>query len=360
MRYRESLEERRREFDTHLWDHTADPFQSQLDLRRPLTDDELQALKLVTRVICDGKDDEAIATELHDHLRRNPELMYIFMQIAGLTRNKILTDLRASTAAAGLKIPGDSINLVRSASTWAVAGPYLAFRVRRVLEPLCTDEPTEGAFEAINQATWPHWVRQQRAKLQGHEAEFRIATLLAGLGFPFQPAEKADNPLCRDAVIGGISFDIVVPEVASPRICVKSTVQTANIGQFGESKGALEVTEAIQVLRNQFGARPPVLLAMVDGIGFRSNTAGLHGILSNADEFCQFATLWKAAAISASALGRRIAIAPPKEDMHRHAVFLDRYAEALEVTALTDEFRAEKDAALLIEAGEALIRPIEG
>jgi hypothetical protein len=38
---------------------------------------------------------------------------------------------------------------------------------------------------------------------------------------------------------------------------------------------------------------------LADGLGFRSNRAGLEGVLSTADEFCQFRTIWKAVVVGA-------------------------------------------------------------
>lgn len=355
----EALSERRDEWWNHVWDHTKDPFQAEFDLRRPLADEEIVPLVRISQEICRGKDDATVAKSLLKELQNESELILIVLQVTGLTRNKIITDLRASSAASKTQIPGRPQGLPRSKEAWNLAGPYIASRLRKVVEPLCgrgrKGGPPPEALEAINQATWPGWIRQQRAKLQGHEAEFRLATILAALEIPFEPEAKADNPLCPDAQVKGISFDLVVPGVQKPAVCLKSTVQTANIGQFGESKGALEVLEAVNALKGGRGRRP-IVLALVDGIGFRSNTAGLDGILSNADEFCQFATLWKAAVVAAAAVKKKIVIALPKGHEKSHAPFLKRYGTAFTIVELNEKFRG-KNPDELVEAGEALIRP---
>jgi hypothetical protein len=350
----ETASDRRTEFDRHVWDHTADPFQVAFDLRRPLESDELDALVEVVDRICAGDDDERISRTIKSRLDATPELMHSYMQTAGLTRNKILTDLKAHNASLGLKIPGTALNLRRSTAVWAVAGAYLVTRLRAVLQPLCEAGDPRAALEAVNQATWPHWIRQERAKRQGHQAEYQLAVMLASLGIPFEPEEKAENPLTRDATVGSVSFDIVVPTPMVPRMCVKSTVQTSNIGQFGESKGGLEVIEAAAALK-KFEVNP-VLLAMVDGIGFHSNTAGLTAILTNADEFCQFATIWKAAAIAATVSGRDIAVALEPGHASEHGSFLSRWSD-IPIWELSPEIRS-KYAADAVEAGEALAIPL--
>ena len=348
----EPLAARRAEFASHLWDHTTDPFQTGFDERRPLSEEELSALRQITAAVGEGKSDEALADVILGLTRYAPEVLLSLMQVCGLTRNKIITDLRASVATAGMRVPATPAGLPRS-PVWRIAGPYLAFRLRKVLEPLTgrTAGPLDDALEALNQATWPGYIRQQRAKMQGHEAEFRLATLLVALDLPFEPLEKADNPLCRDAQLHGVSFDLVVPSVREPRVCLKSTVQTSNIGQFGESKGALEVTEAQDMLARRY-AESPALVAMVDGVGFRSNRAGLDGILERADEFCQFATAWKFALVAAASVGLGLEVGLPAGHEQEHASFLERYLQSVRVVPLADDTRAQAGA---VGAGEAIV-----
>jgi hypothetical protein len=153
-----------------------------------------------------------------------------------------------------------------------------------------------------------------------------MATMLSECEIPFEPKEKADNPLCPDEQINGVSFDIVVPDAENPRVCMKATVHTSNIGQFGESKDHLEIDEARRMLDSDFDAKDrPLLLALVDGIGFTSNRAGLDGVLRKADEFCQYGTLWKAAVICASAVKMNIQIELPDAEAKRHDAFLKRF-----------------------------------
>ena len=328
---RESLGERRAEFEAHIWNHSTDAFQLAFDDRRALTDAELEAVGPIIDGLREGGLDADIAKATLAALNSNPKNIFIVLQLVGLTRNKILNDLRAAAANTGVKVPSSPENVHARPEVWKIAGPYLARRLRMVLGPIASADERDlpGILESLNQATWPGWIRQERAKRQGHEAEGRLATLLASLELPFEPAAKAENPLCPDVMVHDVSFDLVSPSRSELAVCLKSTVQTSNIGQFGESKGALEVLEAVEMLKSNFGSSRPQLLAMVDGVGFRSNRAGLDGILENADEFCQFATIWKAAVLAAEAVGAILAIDLP--DPEAHSGFLARHSEAVEV-----------------------------
>lgn len=344
---------KRAEFDRYLWDHASDAFQAQFDERRALTDDELRFLSRIhaAAVLPDNSD---ACDALRREITRRENGLALLLQICGLTRNKIVVDLKASGDAKrlGIRLPASFSNYTNP-EPWRLAGPYLLTRLRRTLGHIGPQEVfLADVFEAINQATWPGYIRQERAKRSGHEAEYRIATLLASLGIPFEPFEKADNPLCRDAQIDGISFDVVVPDVSRPLVLVKSTVHTANIGQYGESKDHLEINEARQWIGQREWDDIPTLLAFIDGIGFRSNSAGLNGVLSLSDEFCQFKTIWKVAMIAASRLGMQIEIALPHEAQREFAPFLERWA-----TTATIYGPDEREAGIgWLEAGEALIR----
>lgn len=350
----DTLQTRRAEFEANVWDHAADPFQMKFDTRRPLTKEEMAALKSVVRVIRESASDEEIANELYRQIREEEERVYLFLQIAGLTRNKILQDLKGAAASRKLRVPSTPLRL-HTTRAWTLAGPYLAARLGNILQYVSElADPVEPALEALNQATWPGWIRQERAKRQGHEAEARLATVLMSVGLPFEPREKADNPLCRDAQVNGISFDVVVPNVREPLMVVKSTVHTANIGQYGQSKDALEITEAANMTKEQYQTgRRPLILAMIDGVGFRSNRQGLDGVLETSDEFCQFKTVWKAVVVAAAQLGQRVRLALPKDSRDRHAEFFKRYEQAVEfVDVDIDSLDNDPHA---VEAGEGFI-----
>ena len=350
-----SLDRRLDEFNDNVWDHTQDAFQLNFDLRRPLDPEELELLTSLTDAIREGMDDDRLAKELTEAIDQDEARLFILMQQAGLTRNKIVTDLKAAAAQTGVKISSSPATLLRSKAGWSVAAPYLAARLRKTLEPLMALEDPSPAFEAVNQSTWPHWIRQERAKRQGHEAEYRVAVVLDALDIPFVPPEKAENPLCRDAQIDGISYDLVVPDITTPALVLKSTVQTSNIGQFGESKAHLEVSEAAEMLASSPGHRP-LLIALVDGIGFRSNIAGLKGVLATVDEFCQFKTLWKAPVVAASCLGLDLEIALPAGIAETHSDFLGRYGTSgVSVYEATEDLRSEVAAAPLVDAGEGFL-----
>jgi len=343
------LKARKTEFEAHLWNHSEDLFQMHFDSQSKLNEESLAVLRLITEEIRSGSDIESIKSAIYRLLVQNPDRVYILMQIVGLTRNKIITDLKAALPT--VSVPGKAELLHRSPDVWKHAGSYLATRLKTVLTPISGFDKSElnDAFQSLNQATWPGWIRQERAKRQGHEAEHRIAIVLDSLKIPFEPAEKLTNPLCRDATVHDISYDLVVPGVKNPKVCIKATVHTSNIGQYGESKDALEIDQARDSLKANFKT-PPTLVAMIDGVGFRSNTAGLNGVLTGADEFCQFRTIWKVAVIGAAAIGKKLEVAIP--DANEHRAFLDRFSASIKICAKKTE------SAEWCEAGEAWLRII--
>ena len=318
-----NLAERRKEFRDNVWDHSKDPFQLQFDLRRKLHPSELVVLQAIVDEVARTEDDALLAAFLKNRIAENgPNLTALLLQLCGLTRSKIISDLKASSTGAAVPASYARLHLHES---WQKSGPYLAASLRRVFQPL-SGLLEQGALEAINQATYPGYIRQERAKRSGHEAEYRLAVLLQNVGLPFEPVAKAENPLCPDQVIHGVSFDLVVPAAELPLMVVKSTVHTSNIGRYGESKDDLEVREAKEVLRQNYPAdERPILLALADGVGFFSNRAGLDGVLTNADEFCQFSTLWKAVVIAADRMGRHCHLFGPTEYFVPFQPFLDRY-----------------------------------
>lgn len=349
----ETLQEKVDEFNSHVWDHTADAFQQRFDVRRPLTRGEIQSLETLIKALSRGESDEQLSGRLLQEIQNNPDFILLVLQIIGSTRNKILTDLRAALSGGGTRIPQSPTRLHLNTDVWRTAGPYLAVRLRNICAPLAgLKTGRHQALEALNQATWPGWIRQERAKRQGHEAEYRLAVLYSVLCIPFQPSEKADNPLTRDTQVNGISFDLVVPSADTPLVCIKSTVHTSNIGQYGESKDALEVSEAADMLGAKFPDDTPTLLAMIDGVGFNSNRAGLEGVLTNSHEFCQFKTLWKAAAIAASRLQREINVKLPPAHIESHRSFLNRCGKPVRVQPLEEQPGQE-----WTPAGEGFILP---
>lgn len=325
------LGERRDEFFKFVWDHSADSFQTKFDNRRALTPSELSFLKKLTDGLREQKSRPEISKLIRKELgKTEDDLMVLLLQLTGLTRTKIIGDLKASQGvkASGVKVPNDYKRL-HEGDIWDFAGPYIAERFSAVFGPIAksTHEIGPGA-ESLNQATYPGFIRQERAKRQGHEAELRLATILINAGIPFEPKEKADNPMCKDATVAGVSFDIVIPSISSPLLCFKATVHTANIGQYGESKDDLEIKEAKEKLGRKFGKDAPLIIALIDGNGYSSNRAGLDGVLCTADEFCQFRTLWKAVVIAHNKLGfesDKIKIILPDEIAGDFANFLQKY-----------------------------------
>ncbi len=339
----ESVVERRKEFDAHVWNHSDDAFQAAFDERRHLHREEKAFLDVLVKALATSSDE--FARKLTSGIQKNPEFILPLLQLCGLTRSKIVTDL---TAMGHPRISGPE-TLVAREKMWPDATKYLEISLKRVMLPIVhlEDELRHAIYDSLNQATWPGYVRQERAKKQGHEAEGRMARLLDALNLSFAPLEKATNPLCRDIQIHGVSFDLISPNPDSPRLFIKSTVHTSNIGQYGESKDALEIEEASQMLKTKFKNKKPVLLAMVDGVGMQTNTAGLHGVLGTADEFCQFKTIWKVAVLAAEAQDRQVQIYLPDKDVHTG--FLSRHSSGAQLLTKMPN-------SPLVEAGEAYIK----
>ena len=237
------LEARRNEFNAYMWNHVADQFQAKFEQRRKLSQEELDAIRSIG-VALQNDDPSVFGKVLTELVKKDRDILLILLQLPGLTRNKILQDLKATVLSDNdVTVSSNPLTLVNKPAIWRHAVAYLKPRLEKILKPVIDldDTARDRAMEVLNQGTWPGYIRQERAKRQGHEAEYRIATLLKNVGLPFAPEEKAENPLCSDAQINGVSFDLVAPNVALPVMLVKSTVHTANIGQYGESKDALEI-----------------------------------------------------------------------------------------------------------------------
>ena len=343
----ESLSDRRQEFESHIWDHAADPFQRSFDTPDELTVDQLHFFDQMVALIGNSKS-RKLNLFLVSEFESDPSLLPLTLQLVGLTRNKVLQDLRGELSAAKVSIPSKVEGLFKNSDIWGFAFRYLHSRVRAVLGPLehLPRKMRHSSLEALNRATWPGWIRQERAKRQGHEAEHRVAKLLAGLGIAFEPLEKMFNPLCKDVRIGGQSFDLVVPNTESPQLCIKSTVHAANPGQYGKAKGTSEIRSARQALLRRKPPRP-LLVALVDGVGFKGNMAGLKTILETADEFCQLKTIWKVAVVAAHQTD--LVLAVDLKDKRTHKEFLSRYKSTIVLRSLKASSRG------VLTAGEARV-----
>ena len=125
-----NLNDRRREFQANVWDHSQDPFQLQFDLRRKLHQSELAVLQAIVVEVKRTEDDSVLAAFLKKHIAENgPELTALLVQLCGLTRSKIISDLKASST--GAAVPSNYARLHLHES-WQKSGPYLAASLRRV------------------------------------------------------------------------------------------------------------------------------------------------------------------------------------------------------------------------------------
>ncbi len=321
------IAERRQEFRDFVWNHAVDAFQAKFDLCASLTDEETAPLlALLSRR--NLHDANKLAKSIGTQIPLHPGLLRKLLQIVGLTRNKVIQDIKAYARNNNLNISlSNPEALFRDRTGVTLGSEYLARQLIRVFSHTA-DNISVPLLEALNQATWPGYIRQERAKRMGHEAEYRLACLLRDCGLPFAPEAKAENPLCRDLQISGMSYDLVAPSAERALLRVVATIHTANIGQYGESKDDLEIRKALAAIKSE-GLNGVVLLAFIDGVGFESNRAGLTGVLANAHEFCQFRTIWKAGVIAASLSKRRATVALPKAQHDRFSKFCGRYGAKL-------------------------------
>lgn len=350
-----TLHDKIAEINANVWDHAADEFQRSFDERRPLTSEERSQVGRLHEVALRA-DDDAAAAQLQSQLKANPKLIYLILQLTGLTRNKILQDLKASSTVkdGGVRVPSSAERLARH-DAWPYAATYLLTRLRQVFSPIDPKNyELSDLYESLNQSTFPGYIRQERAKRSGHEAEYRLAIAFFSVGLDFEPKQKAENPLCRDALINGISFDLVSPHTERPLVVFKSTVHTSNIGQFGESKDALEAREAREWLDQFDAANRPTLVALIDGVGFDSNRAGLEGVLSDCDEFCQFRTLWKALLIAGHRLNKPLTCYLPEDEIESHRSFLASYGSHHRI----QKRETLNDVSDLVDVGSSLFDPI--
>jgi len=323
----ESLDFKRNEFFENVWNHSVDEFQESFDERRSLNNEEISFLKSLVESANTCDSDEAFGASIKDLVKKQPVFLALLLQLIGLTRNKIITDLKAVSMSEKRKesFPGKFESLCSSEKGWDLAGPYLAKKSLKVFKGLNKNNISSAA-QSLNQATWSGWIRQERAKRSGHEGESRLANVLYECGIPFVPTERIDNPLCKDIQINKVSFDLVVPDPKSPRVVFKATVHTSNIGQYGESKDHLEIDEARRMIDSSYStSKKPVLCALIDGIGFTSNRAGLDGVLSKSDVFCQFNTIWKAFVVCAYFLNINGYIKMTLVEKEKHSDFLKSF-----------------------------------
>lgn len=342
----ENVNERLQEFKDFVWNHAEDAFQAKFDTCADFDEADIEILlKILDTELFE--DISKLATTIRTAIKKDPRVLRQLLQIVGLTRNKIIQDIKAYARAnkvnVSLSSPERLFNTVKGAT---LGSEYLARQVVRVFGGAY--HINEDMLQAINQATWPGYIRQERAKRMGHEAEYRLACVLRDINLPFEPLMKAENPLCPDILIDGMSYDLISPSESKPLMRVVSTVHTANIGQYGESKDDLEIRKALKAIGSDSRV---TLLAFIDGVGFESNRAGLQGVLSNAHEFCQFRTIWKAAAIAARKSRLDIEIALPEIQIDRFQKFAKRHkAQMVDSEPLGDNPDG------WIPAGDAFIR----
>lgn len=329
------VDERLAEFRRFVWNHAEDAFQANFDVCAELDDEVIEALFRILTKDNLGNSSQMEAAILQE-VSASDVVLYKLLQLTGLTRNKIIQDIKAYVRSERLAVALSSpVALLRHPLGGELGARYLAKQLIRVFGK-AKGAISQTLLEALNQATWPGYIRQERAKRMGHEAEYRLARLLHDCELPFAPAEKSDNPLCRDIQIGGMSYDLVSPGSEDARLRFVATVHTANIGQYGESKDELEIRKAVNAIAGE-GRTDVILVAFIDGVGFESNRAGLTGVLRQAHEFCQFRTIWKAAVLAAHVSERECTVALPRAQHEQFAKFCEAYSFSLQSSDYFDD-----------------------
>jgi len=153
------LDRIRREFFTNVWDHAQDPFQAQFDERRPLSKEERAFIEQAAKLV-NSTPDKEFGYKLFELIGGSSEKLSLLLQICGLTRNKIITDLKAASFSmkSTFSFPSSYFSLAKSKKAWTLAGPYMAIKLRRILGQLPPDL-IQTAAESLNQATWPGFIR---------------------------------------------------------------------------------------------------------------------------------------------------------------------------------------------------------
>lgn len=296
---------RKREFDAHVWQHATDPRRMAFEKPMPLKAAHVAVVKRLIAISSADRKPSMLSDAIWEEVRED-DLLYALLQLSGLTRSKPKSDLELDLRRRGYAYPANISQFLSDKCLWDISlGPYLALRLREVLQPLSQigDPECEAALEALNVATWAGYIRQELAKRSGGFAEQQVAIFMRDLGIPFSPQEKAVNGLTSDVTFEGESIDLVVPSLENSTILVIAMVHTANIGQFGESKtreilAAVDAAEASEL--------NPYVVPLVDGVGFWGNPGGLKMMLRAADEFFQLETLWKLGVMAAASLGETV------------------------------------------------------
>lgn len=309
--------DREKLFFKYVWDHTGDDFYASFDIPPERKERLLnKAIALMENIQLPEEELVLLLTKLvNDGGAPDTEFLAYVTQIAGYTRSKILSDLDAQKLPRPSSLEGliSKRGKFQTHPSWKRAAAMLILRLREILIHLSEDD-WKSRLRALDLATYPGYIRQKRAKYIGHYAEKVLAEVLDRLEIPFVPKQKKDNPLYGDVTLElqresgeseKESFDLIIPHDKEPVIAIKSTIHTSNTGQYGESKDKLEIEKARNLLDelSRKSSRKIILVALADGVGYKSNREALRGLFQYADEVVQFATLWKIPVMAAKELG---------------------------------------------------------
>lgn len=341
------LAARRKEFDDMCWDHTRDEFLSQFNEHPPITEDEGTALLDILAPFSEDAEDadsSLAASRAADRAVENGiEILHRVLQLTGLTRNKILQDIKSHVKANGIPIRKSSLrSVIGTDDGRRIAAEQIAPWLAKTFEKFPINMNT---LEGLNAATWTSYIRQARAKKSGHNVEHVLARLFKNCELPFGPERKAEKPMSGDAKIDGVSYDLMSPS-KNPLVLIKCSAHTANLGQYGD-----KIIHEMNLATESIGGNPDItFLVFVDGVGMDDRQDVLNCVFTKADEFCQFRTLWKAAVIVANKCGRQAAVALPRRHHARFAPFCEKWgANLLDLATL------DSDTERWIKAGDGFV-----
>lgn len=143
---------RRQEFRDFTWNHAEDAFQARFDVCAMLSADEATALAELLRPV-HFRDESKFARRVRDYVEGHKRRLRKLLQLTGLTRNKIVQDIKAFVRSKAIRTAVTSPEAIFRSSTGVELGAtYLAQQALRVFGHLRA-APTPDFFEAVNQAT---------------------------------------------------------------------------------------------------------------------------------------------------------------------------------------------------------------
>jgi len=333
------LDERIAEFDKYVWIHTQDPFQNKFDTHEKLPDSIAERMARLFSAPTRSNRSKLRKT-IGIELVQDMDLFEPMCQLVGLTLSKVKGDIKANAMLCEpvpkVKTP---TTLIKTDIGQSIISDYFAEKIENIYiyKEFYSFEDIQTVYSATN----PSFVRQKRAKLMGHEIERRLAFAFHAASVPFEPIRKVEKLGSSDVTVDGYSYDLVSPSVKNALLRILCMVHNANVGQYGEDKLRSSAVDAKKSIKNKLNT---TLLTLIDGLGCKSNRAGLAAVLENSDEFCQLRTLWKAVAIGAKKSNIKVRVLLPENQISDFAAFADRWSISLDSISETNSIEKGTEA----------------